>query len=154
LTKGRAATFVTTFLLAFMACQQALASEIYHWIDENGVANFSQLAPADRVKGVSKMALADSAPADHDPEEDLYDVKGQAERMAALWEERDKRREELREQQRKAAPQKVVYIREPPRYTTWPFGYPPYQRPPPKPELPIERPMPSVPYRPPGQTAN
>jgi hypothetical protein len=55
-----------------------LATEVYHWVDENGVAHYSQHAPAADVAGVSKMILEDTTPPDYDPEEDRYGVEAQA----------------------------------------------------------------------------
>jgi hypothetical protein len=39
-------TGFTLFLVAFLASSPVLATEVYHWVDENGVAHYSQHAPA------------------------------------------------------------------------------------------------------------
>ena len=153
--RGHTAAIITVFLLAIIASTPAAAYEVYHWVDENGVSNFSQWAPADQVAGVSKLTLADTTPPDHDPEEDLYDVKGQAERMKSLWEEIEKQREARRGHQQNAPQQQLVYYRERPRYAVSSFWWhPPHHRPPPRPRPPIERPLPSLPFSPPGRTPN
>jgi hypothetical protein len=52
------------------------ANEIYHWIDENGVANFSQQAPADHVPDVNTINLPDSDPGTSAMDEDPFNVAG------------------------------------------------------------------------------
>jgi len=152
MTTNRTTTVITLVLLATMASATLYADEIYHWIDENGVQNFSQTQPAGNTTGVSKMNLADTTPADYDPEEDRYDVEAQAERMNALREDMEKRREAARERQRSAAQQPAVQYREPARYYSRPLLYPPiYPRPPHRPEPPIAVPYPTDTLRPPGR---
>jgi hypothetical protein len=152
MTTSRTTTAITLVLLATMASATLYADEIYHWIDENGVQNFSQTQPAGKTQGVSKMNLVDTTPADYDPEEDRYDVEAQAERMNALREDMEKRREAARERQRNAAQQPVVQYREPDRYYSRPLLYPPiYPRPPHRPEPPIAVPYPTDTLRPPGR---
>ena len=149
---GRTTTIITLVLLATIASTTLFADEIYHWIDENGVQNFSQTQPAGNTEGVSKMNLVDTTPADYDPEEDRYDIEAQAERMNALREDMEKRREAARESQRNAAQQPVVQYREPHRYYSRPLLYPPiYPRPPHKPKPPIAVPYPTDTLRPPGR---
>jgi hypothetical protein len=152
MTTSRTTTVITLVLLATIAATTLSANEIYHWVDENGVQNFSQTQPAGNTTGVSKMNLVDTTPADYDPEEDLYDVEAQAERMNALREDMEKRREAARERQRNAAQQPVVQYRQPDRYYSRPLLYPPiYPRPPHRPEPPIAVPYPTETLRPPGR---
>ncbi len=149
---GRTTTIITLVLLAMITSATLYAGEIYHWIDENGVQNFSQTQPAGNTQGVNKMNLVDTTPADYDPEEDRYDVEAQAERMNALREDMEKRREAARERQRNAAQQPVVQYREPDRYYSRPLLYPPiYPRPPLRPHPPIAVPYPTDTLRPPGR---
>ena len=148
----RTTTVINLVLLATIASATVSADEIYHWIDENGVQNFSQTQPAGNTAGVSKMNLADTTPADYDPEEDRYNVQAQAERMSALREDMEKRREAARERQSTAAQQQVSQYREPDRYYSRPLLYPPiYPRPPHRPQPPIAVPYPTETLRPPGR---
>lgn len=141
----------TLFFLAFVASSPALATEVYHWVDENGVSNYSSTTPPGDSSGVSKMIIEDSTPPDYDPEEDRYGVQAQAERMAALRDDMAKKREEHRENQRRAAQQRPVQYRDPYPYSSPLFWAPPYyQRPPPRPEPPIAVPYDTVTLRPPS----
>jgi len=132
-------SFMALSLMA--AAATAVAGEVYRWVDENGVVNFSDTAPGDaetRVE-VNRMELPDTAPKDHDLEEDIYNVAAQAERMQALRDEMEKEREARREQQRRAPQQSA------PRYPDgvtygYPFSYPAYGRPPLGPGRPPARP--------------
>ena len=148
----RTTTVINLVLLAMIASATVSADEIYHWIDENGVQNFSQTQPAGNTAGVSKMNLADTTPADYDPEEDRYNVQAQAERMSALRDEMEQRRDDAREREKIADQQQVIQYREPVRSYSHGIWYPPvYPRPPLKPELPIEVPAPTATLRPPGR---
>ena len=141
---GRTTTVLTLAFLAMIASTTALASEIYHWLDENGVPNFSQKQPAGKMPGVTLLTLADTTPSDYDPEEDRYGVQAQAERLNALREERERKREAVRERQRYTAQQQVVQYREPVRRYSNAFWYPPiYSRPPQRPRPPIAVPHPT-----------
>ena len=152
MTTCRTTTVITLVLLAMIAGTSLSANEIYHWIDENGVQNFSQTKPAGNTTGVSTMNLVDTTPADYDPEDDIYDVEAQAKRMNALREDMEKRREAARERQRNAAQQPVIQYRQPDRYYSRPLLYPPiYPRPPHRPEPPIAVPYPTETLRPPGR---
>ena len=129
--------------LLLLASVPAYSYEIYHWIDENGVPNFSQERPAREIQGVRVMQLEDSAAPDFDPAEDRYGVQAQAERMAALREDMRKRRDEERQRAQYAAPQPVVQYYDPYRSYSHGIRLPPrYPVIPPRPEHPIE-----VPYR-------
>jgi hypothetical protein len=155
-TVGMKSSSAILGLLAFLAVSPAFATEVYHWVDDNGVAHFSQNAPAGSVKGVKIMTLDDTSPTGYDPEEDIYGVAAQAERMALLREEMDEKREAELERRRNAStPQPVVQNQNPNSYGTWP-----YWRRPIYPVHPIEpRPPIAVPYRteilaPPGRARN
>lgn len=149
---SRTTTVIFLALLAMMASSTAAAYEIYHWLDESGVPNFSQEQPDGKIPGVSKLNLVDSTPPDYDPDEDRYGIEVQAERMKALREEMDQRRDATRERERNAAQQQVVQYREPYRSYSHGIWFPPiYPRPPLKPVPPIEVPYPTSTLRPPGQ---
>jgi len=134
----------------------AVATEVYHWVDDNGVANFSQIAPAVNVEGVELKTLEDTTPADYDPEEDIYGVEAQAERMAALREEMDEKREAALERRRnETTSQRSVQYQNPYRYGTLPYWRPPLRPVPPiEPLPPIAVPYPTDTFRPPGGIRN
>ena len=137
------------YLLACVASMPAAATEVFHWVDENGVPNFSQQAPGGNTSGVNQLTLDGTAPPDYDPEEDRYNVKAQQERMQALREEMAARREAGAERQRNQ-PQPAVQYRNI-GYSNPLFWNPPYYpRPPIEPQPPIAQPYPTVPFRPPG----
>ena len=142
MTTGRALIIITLALLAMIASTTAAGQEIFHWIDENGVPNFSQEQPAGKIAGLGRMYLEDTTPPDYDPEQDIYGIEAQAERMSALREDMEKRREESRERQKYVAQQPVQQYRDPYRFYSRPLWYPPlYPKPPHKPRPPI-----AVPY--------
>lgn len=150
---------VTLGLLA--GAVPAMANEVYRWVDENGVVNFSDAAPGKAQPGaeVNTLTLEDTAPKDYDPEQDIYNVAAQAERMQALREELEQEREARREQQRRvqAQPSTPYQSSVNDRY---PYDFPAYGRPPMRPPgrppaRPPQRPVPE-PYetstlRPPRQ---
>ena len=155
MTTGRTTTVITLALLALIASSAAAAQEIFHWVDENGVPNFSQEQPAGEIPGLSKVYLEDTTPPDYDPEEDLYGVEAQAERMNALREDMEKRREAGRQRQKTIVQQPVQQYRDPYRFYSLPRLYPPiYPKPPPKPEPPIAVPDETSTLRPPGRSPN
>jgi hypothetical protein len=140
-------------LLAGLVVAPVFAIEIYRWVDENGVVHFSQTEPPGNDAGVKKMNLEDSTPSSYDPDQDRYNVEAQAEQMALIRAEMDKKRELAREQ-------KLNTPQPPPvtQYQNAPYWQVPYYpgrpigpRPPPRPEPPIERPYPTATLRPPGR---
>lgn len=141
---GRTTRVVTLALLAIIAGKAAADYEIYHWLDENGVPNFSQKQPDRKTPGISILNLADTTPPDYDPGEDRYGVREQAQRMNALREEMKQRRDASRERQRNAARQQVVQYREPVRYYSHPIRHSPIlSRKPHKPQAPVVVPDPT-----------
>lgn len=143
-------TGLALFLLVMLAGSPAVAAtEIFHWVDENGVAHFSQSAPLSDVAGVSHLTLEDTTPPDYDPEEDRYGVEAQAERMAALREEMAQKRESRRDRQHNSYQQPLVQYREP-YYVSGLLRPPYYPRPPLRPEPPIAVPYETTTLLPPG----
>ena len=144
---GRAAKIVTLVLLAVIASTKVPASEIYSWVDGNGVSNYSQYRPAGNIPNLTRQKLEDTAPPGNGQLEDVYNVEAQAKRMAALREERERKRKDARERKRQAALQQAIKYPEPNRrfagsYWNRPFyGRPPH-RPPNKPRPPVEKPGP------------
>jgi hypothetical protein len=140
----------------------AAAQEVYRWVDENGVVNFSdtmpQAADASASANVNTVTLEDTTPKDYDPEADIYNVTAQAERMQALRDQMEKDREARREQQSRAPQQPAVQYERGVSYG-YPYSFPAYGRPPYRPPAkPPSRPVPE-PYetstlRPPGQIPN
>jgi len=137
-----------------LAASTASGTEVYHWVDENGVVHFSQSAPPGNVSGVELMVLDNTQPAP-DPEADLYGVQAQAERMALVREEMAKKQELARERQRNAARQPVTPYQQPYDYPVsgyWGYPRPPSRpRPPQRPEPPVVAPYPTDTLRLPGK---
>jgi len=128
-------------LMALSAGAPALAVDIYQWVDENGVINFSHVRPADERLAVTEVILAETNPPDFDPEEDRYGIEAQAERMQTLRQEMEARRESQKPQAPLNTPAAVPY-RDPYKRYSYPLLYPPYRPVPPiRPEPPI-----AVPY--------
>jgi hypothetical protein len=141
--------------MVLLASSAVPATEVYRWVDENGVPNFSSTAPSGNVGGVSKMTLEDTTPPDYDPEEDRYGVSAQAARMASLRKDMKDKREAERRRQRNASQQQPVQYREPYQYGRSLFWRPPYYtRPPVRPERPIVVPYETATFRPPGRSSN
>ena len=139
----------------------AEAQEVYRWVDENGVVNFSDRAPpAAEAADVGTLTLEDSRPAGYDPEQDVFNIEATAERTQARREALQQEREALRERQA-AQPVVVQYPEQSNHGYSWgyPYGYPPLRpggkppfrpphRPPPQPEPPADD---TATLRPPGQ---
>lgn len=146
-----AITLFTMAFLAMIASPLTLGGEVYHWLDENGVPNFSQRQPGEEVEGVSRLILPDTTPPDYDPDEDRYDIEAQAERMAALRKEMEQQREDARERRRNIAQQQVIPYQEPYRRYARGIWFPPYYpRPPLRPQPPVTVPYRSATLAPPG----
>jgi hypothetical protein len=151
LISNRKTFFVILLLLALTVSTSSADYEVYHWVDENGVPNFSQDRPTAKTPGVRKLKLPDAPPPGQDPEEEVYDVEAHAERMAALRDEREQQRAAALERQRLASLQQPVQVAQPVRYYSRPIGYPPlYHRPKPKPRPPVAEPLPSSTLKLPG----
>ena len=148
-------TLTLTAFLILVTAPAAFATEIYRWVDKDGVQHFSQNPPPADTGGVDRVILEDTSPVNYDPEEDLYEVEAQQERMASIRQEREEKREAERERREKVAAQQPVVIYQEPQpyaYPFWNAGYPS----PPVNLLPPVRPRPpvavpySVPFSPPG----
>ena len=148
--------FAMMLLLTGMAGPGAVAREIYRWVDENGVVNFSSEAPPEDAQGVETVTIEDPVPNAEDADNDIYNIEATAERTQALRDDMQERRDKLQaerlERERIAAQQNVRT-----EYRTSRWGYPWYGNYPILPEQPIEptpplrpEPYPTVPFRPPG----
>jgi hypothetical protein len=144
-TVAMKASEILRFCLLVIFCSGLGATEIFHWVDENGVSHFTQSEPGPEVSRVSILTLEDTAPADYNPEEDRYGVQAQAERMAALREEMAEKRKAKAERRRNAEASKpVVQYQEPYGYGFGRRLYPSYYPGPPvRPQPPV-----AVPYLP------
>ena len=152
---GRTITVLALVLTAMIVSTTVAAYEIYHWLDDNGVPNFSQKQPAGKMPGVTLLTLTDTTPSDYDPEEDRYGVQAQAERLSTLREEMQQHRDAVRERRGNTAPRQFVQYREPVRYYSPSIPYPLiYPRPPQKPQPPIAVPSPTDTLELPGRAPN
>lgn len=141
----RTTTVITLALLALFGSTAAIAYEVYHWIDENGVPNFSQEQPAGEIPNVSKLNLVDTTPRDYDPEEDRYGIQKQAERLKTLWDAVEQRRQARREHRRYAAQQQVPQYPAPHHHYSHPIWFPPFTpRPSRNPQRPVSEPVQSA----------
>ena len=149
------------------------ATEVYRWVDENGVVHFSDTRPAASGKPVETVTVDGSQPADYDPEQDLFNVAQQQEVMQArreqLAQQREERAEARRQSERRQASTPVA-VDGPSRSWNTGFWWPPYNdgpnrppgqrppgKPPQRPQPPIEiepAPPASQPFRPPGSGNN
>jgi len=70
----RVTGIISLVVLAVFASTKAPASEIYQWVDENGVQHFSQHKPAGDTPNVSQRELEDNAPPGDGQVEDVYNA--------------------------------------------------------------------------------
>ncbi len=99
-----------------LAAGLAHGGEIYHWVDEDGVAHYSQTPPADATAAVETREVSASTPDDYDPDDYEYSVMNQAARIHAEWaalaqeraQERQARREARRAEQERRAYQSLA----------------------------------------------
>ena len=140
---------IASALAVSIASYETQASEIYHWVDENGVSHFSQQPPDKDIQNVSTKSIDDSQPNAADQAEDIYNTEAHEERMAEWRKERDQQRKESRERKQQAAKQNQKY-QQPESYGPSYWRRPIYARPPlspplrptPLPERPIYNPRP------------
>ena len=116
------------------------ASQIYQWVDENGVSHFSQQPPAKDTRNVSTKTIRDTAPNAGGQAEDIYDTKAHEERMAEWREQREQQRQDARNRKDQQATQQISYP-QPESYGRRPYIYPPIYRPPSRPPQNPDRPI-------------
>lgn len=106
--------------------QPALGSEIFHWVDEDGVRHFSDWAPKDSSVEVTKVVLADTNPSGYDPASDPNSILDQAQRVNEIWQdikaEKEERRDERLEQARQARSEPSVQY-DGPGYSGFPYFF-------------------------------
>ena len=103
-SKPRRSRSLLPCLLLALAAAPLDATEVYRWVDADGVVHFSDRAPPSGVGDFSRQDVAVKPPAGYDPEQDLYGVAEQQERMRALREDMERRREARRERADQAVP--------------------------------------------------
>jgi len=134
----------TLVLLAFTISTKVAASDIYHWVDENGVSHYSQYQPGGDTSNVSRQKLENKAPRGNGEVEDVYNVAAHEKHMAEWREERDKNRADARARNKQTTQQHST--RNPESYSaqSGSYWYPPvYGKQPVRPRPPIARPRPS-----------
>ena len=141
---NRTVIITTLVLLVFIGSTKVVASDIYHWVDENGVSHYSQYQPGGDTPNVSRQALENKAPAGNGEAEDVYNVAAHEKHMAEWREERDKKRADTRALNKQPAQQHST--RNPASYSaqSGSYWYPPvYGKQPVRPRPPIARRRPS-----------
>jgi hypothetical protein len=144
-TYGEMRTYCTTGIMSLVfllviASANIAASQIYQWVDENGVSHFSQQPPAKDTQNVGTKTIRDTAPNAGGEAEDIYDTKAHEERMAEWREQREQERKDARDRKEKEATQQVRYP-QPESYGRRPYIYPPIHRPPGRPPHNPDRPI-------------
>lgn len=86
------------FSFSILIAEVSFCSEIFHWVDEDGVVTFSDWAPANAELEVSKVVVSESNPPGYDPEQDPNSILVQADRTSERWEGLRELKEERREQ--------------------------------------------------------
>jgi len=151
-TRQRRCRSLLLCLLLALAAAPLGATEVYRWVDADGVVHFSDKAPPSGVDDFSRQDVAVETPSGDDPEQDLYGVAAQQERMRALREDMERRREARREREAAAPPTPDAAQSPAVSYPLYP--YPGWRPRPPRPEPPIEPPVeprpPTATLKPPG----
>lgn len=91
-----AALLACTFVLV----TPSLATEVYRWVDEDGIIHFSDTEPDQGH--VETLEVADRNPPDYDPATDPYNILNQAERTAEMLARAEKKSSEREERDRRA----------------------------------------------------
>lgn len=91
---------LTASLLSVLFIDGAAADDVYRWVDEDGVVQFSQWAPESHAGTVSTVNIETSTPRDYDPHDDPYSILNQAARIHDRWSELQAEKEEAREKAR------------------------------------------------------
>ena len=105
--------------LAALVVGSASATEIFTWIDDNGVVHYSDTKPADD-KPVETLVVNRTNPPDYDPAEDPYSIANQAKRTNERWEEVEKARQERAEKREALAAAQPLRV--PVYYDPYPYS--------------------------------
>ena len=151
----RATKITILTALTIFGGTKVTASDIYRWVDENGVQHFSQYQPVGDIPNVSLQKLEQTTSAEDGRVEDIYNVEEHEKRMAAWREDKKQARKDARERKTLATQQQPIRYQEPVRNYWYPpiYSRPPNRppnRPPQKPEPPIEKPRPPSVVKPGG----
>ena len=151
---GKTLISIVAMLIASGMFSPLSAEEFYYWVDENGVANFSQWAPVEPVENVVREQLPATDEPAFDPDEDLFAVEATQQSIQSLRDEMQQRREDARQRQASNEPT-IIY--QPVETNPYPYWYPGYLPRPPRPDWPPgenqrpqPRPVPPVTWNPPG----
>ncbi len=117
--------------LVLVAAGPLQAVEVYRWVDDDGVINFSQMAPIQSVNAVNRLTLIETLLVSADPHDNPYAIEQTAQRTREIRAGMDERREARRERQRarELAEQYAAlyeqHYSQPVRYAIWPRRYGP-----------------------------
>jgi hypothetical protein len=100
--------YLSSLLVLLFSADSIIAGEIFHWVDEDGVLNFSDWAPTDNTVEVSKLVVSNSNPPGYDPSEDRNSVLEQAGRMNDRWSELKEQKEERKKQRQERVAQEQI----------------------------------------------
>ena len=132
----RASILIGLGALSLCVAGNAAALQVYHWVDERGVAHFSENPPPEKAPDLATIDVETDSGANNLAGDDAYDTEAHAERMDAWREEKRQQREAKQERRRQAARSRPVEV---PEYSSgyagaywYPFHRyrPPHQRPP------------------------
>ena len=140
MNKNRTKRIVALAFLLVIASANVGASEIYQWVDENGVSHFSQQPPTKDTRDVSTRTFIETAPAVSGEAEDIYDTKAHEERMVEWRKQREQERKDARDRRDQDARKQPTYP-QPESYGRRPYIYPPIYRPPVRPPYNPDRPI-------------
>lgn len=91
-------TVLTISLLPFAPGSAAAGTEVYGWVDADGVVHFSQWAPDEADLVVTRMEIETSNREDYEPDTDPYSVLNQSARIHDRWTRLQAAADEARQQ--------------------------------------------------------
>ena len=109
--------YFSSILLFWVALASAwpvalVASEIFHWVDADGVNHYSQ-SPPPTSDAVQTLQIDGSQPASYDPNEDRYNVAAQAESTQAVYDKMAENRKNKQQAKQNTAANTVIYYPDP-----------------------------------------
>lgn len=84
------------------------ATDVYRWVDDEGVTHYSQWRPDNAATTVDTLEIERSTPAGYDPAADPYSVSAQRARTHARWKDIHERAEAEREAARDREPDRAA----------------------------------------------
>lgn len=112
-----AVSLLTTSVLSLAGSAFGNASEIYRWVGDDGVVQYSDTKP--EAEDFTAVELTDTSPRDYDPAEDPYSIVNQARRLNEVWAGLARARQEREQQRREEAQNDPRFMS--PRYD--PYAY-------------------------------